>query len=342
VPFVEDFNDTAVGPVPRVSTTLAWRDWLGTARVRLGLRRNGYKVAPGLYCVNRPDRHSPVLVTANYKLSFDALRRELAGIDAWLLVLDTRGINVWCAAGKKNFCTAEVVYRVKKCGLERLVEHRTLILPQLAAPGVAAHEVRKSCGFAVLWGPIRAADLPDYLRGGQKATEAMRLVTFTLAERLILAPVELAMLARPALPVLAAIFLLSGLSPRFFSIDMAWQRGLAAAGATLAGIVAGAVVTPALLPWLPGRPFYLKGLVAALAVAFLVPWLWGLPLLGLETPALLLLCLATSSYLAMNFTGATPFTSPSGVEKEMRRAIPVQAGLLLLAIILWVAAPFMG
>jgi hypothetical protein len=44
----------------------------------------------------------------------------------------------------------------------------------------------------------------------------------------------------------------------------------------------------------------------------------------------------------MNFTGSTPFTSPSGVEKEMRKALPLQAAALLLAMVAWVASAFVG
>jgi hypothetical protein len=49
-----------------------------------------------------------------------------------------------------------------------------------------------------------------------------------------------------------------------------------------------------------------------------------------------------ASYLAMNFTGSTPYTSLSGVEKEMRRGLPLQIGGVVLALVLWVAAPFTG
>jgi hypothetical protein len=49
-----------------------------------------------------------------------------------------------------------------------------------------------------------------------------------------------------------------------------------------------------------------------------------------------------SSYLAMNFTGSTPFTSLSGVEKEMRKAIPLQAAVALIALVAWVGAAFAG
>ncbi len=61
-----------------------------------------------------------------------------------------------------------------------------------------------------------------------------------------------------------------------------------------------------------------------------------------EALALLLITMVISSYLAMNFTGSTPFTSPSGVEKEMRKAIPLQAAVALIALAAWVGAAFAG
>jgi len=65
--------------------------------------RMSYAISPGLYAVGNPTKESDVFVSANYKLSFDVLRRELKGFNAWILVLDTKGINVWCAAGKGTF-----------------------------------------------------------------------------------------------------------------------------------------------------------------------------------------------------------------------------------------------
>ena len=58
-----------------------------------------YSVEPGLYALGQPDDSSPVLVTANYKMSFDWLQQALPNRNAWIPVGDTKGINVWCAAG---------------------------------------------------------------------------------------------------------------------------------------------------------------------------------------------------------------------------------------------------
>ena len=128
--FVEVFIDTPIGPVPRVKTQLERTDLLGTISARLGIERNQYEIAPGLYSVGNPGQDSPVLVTANYKLSFDTLRRELTSLDAWILVIDTRAINVWCAAGKELFCTREVVRCVNRSMLNKVVRHNQLVLPQ--------------------------------------------------------------------------------------------------------------------------------------------------------------------------------------------------------------------
>src|SRR5512138_931586 len=146
---------TSVGDVPRVRTRLTARDHLGTLRVRCNLGRMRYRVPPGLYAFGEPSAADPVLVSANYKLSFDRLRSVLTGRSGWILVLDTQGVNVWCAAGKGTFGTEELVRRIESCALDRVVTHRKLVVPQLGAPGVSAHEVHRHCGFRVVYGPVR-------------------------------------------------------------------------------------------------------------------------------------------------------------------------------------------
>jgi len=291
--------------------------------------------------VGSPGPQSPVLVTANYKLSFDALRRRLGRVDAWLLIVDTRGINVWCAAGKSTFSANEICACVRRFRIGELVSHRQLILPQLAAPGVAALAVRNGCGFSALFGPVRAADVEAYLANNQRCDEAMRTVTFSLAERTALIPVELFLAGKPLLIALALGVLLSGLGPTVFSPTAVLERGLRLLAGTGFGLFGGAVLTPLLLPWLPGRQFWFKGVVAALPLLAVCGLLGiGRNLGAAEQAALALWIIALSSYLAMNFTGSTPFTSLSGVEHEMRRGLPLQLGAAGLALILWLAAPF--
>ncbi len=328
--------------MPRVKTTMTGRDRLGTVQARTGIARTNYKVIPGLYCVGTPAPESPVIVTANYKLSFDSLRKELAGIDAWILVVDTRGINVWCAAGKGTFSTEEVAFQVKDTHLAKVVSHRELILPQLAATGVAVYELKKKCGFRGVFGPILAAQIPRFLQNGKQADETMRTVTFTLRERLVLVPVEIGLLWKLLLIVLLAIFVLSGIGPDVYSLAATWTRGSAAAVATLLAILAGAMATPILLPWIPGRQFWLKGMQVGAVTGIAAVLLSGGRTGIIGDLGLWIWTVVIASYLAMNFTGSTPYTSLSGVEKEMRRGLPLQIGGAVLALVLWVAAPFTG
>ena len=129
--------------IPLITTELNSSDFLGAVMVRWGINRNNYRVNPGLYAVGFPTQESDVFVTANYKLSFDALRKNLTGENGWILVLDTKGVNVWCAAGKGTFGTKELVNRIRIVSLEKVVNHKRLILPQLGATGVAAHKVKE-------------------------------------------------------------------------------------------------------------------------------------------------------------------------------------------------------
>jgi hypothetical protein len=325
------------------------RDWLGALRVRIGVGRSHYRVAPGLYATGPVSEDTPVFVTGNYKLSFDHLRRALAGIPAWILVVDTHGVNVWCAAAKGSFSAAEVVERLKRTRLADRVRHRRLVLPQLAAPGVAAHEVRRASGFQVEYGPVRAADLPVWLAAGGQKTPAMRQVSFTLADRLTLAPVEITNALRSAIVAIIALGLLAGLRG---------QARIAFASAYaiewLGTVLLAGVLVPLLLPWLPSRAFSVKGaavgLLGALAMVLAAHgpapvWMVGAFRGAYSSAGAVLLVTAYAAWLALNFTGATVFTSQSGTLLETKRSAPAIAaggvlgfGLQLVGAILQEAA----
>ena len=332
-------HETSVGVVPQVATALAWQDRWGALGVRLGFGRMRYTVEPGLYAVGVPHEDSPVLVTANYKLSFDHLRVALDGHDAWVLVLDTNGINVWCAAGKGTFGTAALCAQVAANRLAQLVRHRRLVVPQLGASGIAANAVQKQSGFSVVYGPVMARDLPEFLAQGMQATPAMRRKTFFLKERAVLVPVEFVVACKWALPLSGVLYVASGLFGQgAFGENMREHGGWTVAG-LWTGILAGTALTPLLLPVLPGRAFSLKGGVAGLmaALAFLLALFFQAGGMGNATisVAWLLLIPAIASFFGMQFTGASTYTSLSGVKQEMRVAVPLQiaavaGGFLLL------------
>ena len=303
---------------------------MGSWKARWGIGRMSYLVPPGLYALGSPGPEAPVVVTANYKMSYDCVRSALAGRHVWLLVLETFGINVWCAAGKGTFGTEELVRRIAQTKLSQVVDHRSLLLPILGAAGIAAHEVARRSGFRIRYATIRATDLPEYLDNGQLTTPAMRELSFGLRERLVLIPVDLVLALKPTLAVAVVLFVLGWLGS-----DAGLGLALALALAFFGAVAAGTAATPLLLPWLPGRSFAIKGAICGLAWSLLwcslaMPEM-NLPLLTGTTLALT----AVSSFYGLNFTGSTPFTSPSGVRKELRRALPVMALSLAAAAILW-------
>jgi acetyl-CoA decarbonylase/synthase complex subunit gamma len=312
--------------------------------VRLGFKRSDYKVEPGLYAVGNPAPDSPVLVSANYKLSFDRLRQELKGIAAWILVLDTKGVNVWCAAGKGAFGTDEIVRRVQVTGLEKVVSHRTLIVPQLGAPGVAAHKVREQIGFRVVFGPVRAADISAFLAAGMKATPQMRKVHFNLADRLAVAPVEIVQGIRYVWLPAVVLFLLSGINRHGYDSTIALIYGSRAVLMLLISLLCGGLLVPFLLPWLPGRAFAVKGAVTGAVIICGIALAGWMPIGGtgdkLDAAVWFLTLPAISSFAAMNYTGASTFTSLSGVLKEMRYAVPLQITVGSIGFALWIAARF--
>ena len=334
VPGFLGWLSTGAGKVPRIASRLTPADHLGACKARWGIGRLEYLVPPGLYAIGDPTPEDPVVVTANYKMSYDIVRRALTGRNVWLLVLETFGINVWCAAGKGTFGTDELVRRINETGLAGVVSHRRLILPILGATGVAAHEVTGRTGFSINYGTIRATDLPEYLDNGMVTTPAMRELTFSFYERLVLVPVEI-------VHALKSLILFGGLI--FLTATLAGDltAGIVAFLAFLGAVLTGLAIAPILLPWIPGRSFALKGALSGVAWCVIFYFLtgggWSLPV----TLAAFLALPAVSAFYTLNFTGCTNFTSRSGVKKEMRITIPVMGGVILLSTLLLVAGRFL-
>jgi hypothetical protein len=339
-PWVDGAVRTAAGDVPRVQTALSARDRFGSVKARWGIGRMSYRVAPGLYAAGDPSPESPVLVSANYKMSFDRLRAALHGRDAWILVLDTDGINVWCAAGKGTFGTDEIVRRVRGAALDRIVSHPTLIVPQLGAPGVSAHEVRWSCGFRVVYGPVRAEDLPAFLDAGLKAQPEMRRVRFDLGDLVVLIPVEIVSGGKYIVLIAAALILLGGLTSRGYSLASVRAHGLVGAALAIGAFLCSAVLGPALLPWLPGRAFSVKGAALGVVMIGALISVVGATVSWLHLVAWALLLPTIASFVVMNFTGASTYTSLSGVQREMRLAVPAQIAGAVAGFGLWLTGLF--
>lgn len=302
--------------------------------MRLGIGRDNYTVAPGLYKVGNPDSHSDVLISANYKLSFDILRKNLDSLNVWILVIDTKGINVWCAAGKGNFGTDNVVRSIKNSSLEHIVKHRNIILPQLSASGVAAYKVKEQTGFRAIFGPVQAKDIKSFIEAGYTATPVMRKVTFPMKERAKLIPVDFMYGKYKLLLIMCALFFFSGLDKTGFLFSKMFETGFFPLINVLSAYIAGIILGPLFLPYIPFRAFALKGAFWGLAATVILDALLLAP--TLESISLGLLNVSIASFMTMNFTGSSTYTSLSGVKKEMKLAIPFQIGFVVFGSIIFI------
>ncbi len=328
--WVTGIHQASTGPIALIGTQLVLKDTIEHLKARWGIRRDALQVQPGLYAVGNPGPEAIVLATANYKPSFDALRKELSNLDTWVLVLDTKGVNVWCAAGKGTFGTDELARRIEATRLKDVVSHKTIILPQLGAPGISGHSIKAMTGFRVVFGPVRAHDLKPFLKNNMQATSAMRTVRFDLWDRVAVIPIELVMVMKYFLILLCVVA-----GWKWFAGNLTLAHMVSSTLPLLGALLLGTIGVPVLLPWIPPRSFALKGwgmgLLWTLAVGLYQGW-GMIPFLGN-----LLLLPAISAFLALNFTGSSTFTSQTGVNREIGLfARPMAAlgicGLLLLGV----------
>ncbi|NOZ03732.1 MAG: copper oxidase [FCB group bacterium] len=161
---------------------MGWIQYILINVVETCLRMLPIPIRTGLIVLGNPGRNSPVILTCNFHLTVARVKWALRGIDAYLLVANSRGINVWCAATGGLFTNHDVISVLKTSGVEDLVDHRQVILPQLAATGIERKYVRKKTGWIVQWGPVDIKDLPAYLPR-RKKTPAMRQVSFPAEQR---------------------------------------------------------------------------------------------------------------------------------------------------------------
>ena len=329
--------------ISSINTTsdLNFLDYIGAVKARWAINRNNYKILAGLYSLGNPNKNSLVFVTANYKLSFDALRKNLSEIDAWILVLDTKGVNVWCAAAKGTFGTEELISKIESTNLVNFVNHKKIILPQLGAVGVSAHEIKQKTGFTVNYGPVEAKDIKQYIVNGLRSDRKMRTVEFNTFQRLKLTPVELVNGIKNFILFAVAFIILSGIYKSGYSIDIAFHKGLRSVLFLSIAFASGTILSPILLPILPFRHFSLNGLSVGLILSAFIFFLGFNDISVFEKISWMIMIPSISSFLFLNFTGSTTYTSLSGVLKETKTFLPIIIVLFVIGFIFWLISNFL-
>ncbi len=309
---------------------------------RLGRFGARTRVPPGLYALGAPGKDSPVIATGSYRLSFDLLRRDLAAISCWILVLDTRGLDVGSAVAAGRFGTDELVIRLASSRLAQVVGHRRIIFPGLAAGAVDRGQVARATGFETLAGPARSSDLPGFLAGGGIPEEH----GFAAADAAALVPAELgrSLLKYPGFAFAALLF--AGLGPGGVSMERAFGGSWPILVLGLASVLAGSFLGPILHAGVRQRvPLWAAGAVSGLAAAAAL--MAGAGLSAGMDPFLRTGCWlffpAASAYMAEQFSAAMPAAHavrrPGGLLIALALFV---AGLTAAALVLSKALQFRG
>ncbi|MFX1367465.1 MAG: methyltransferase domain-containing protein [Promethearchaeota archaeon] len=292
----------------------------------------GIPIKSGLYKAGNPSSESPIVVTANYELTYYTVMRALAkdDIDAWVLVCDTAGINVWCAARGIHFNSDDVVQMIRLTGIANLVNHRELILPQLAAAGMDPKDIRKRTGFRVEYGPVRIQDLSKWLELGKPKPKPreMATVTFNLRERMeqTVAHVPFlfaVLLGKPLATILGAIALVTlmalGIPVVFGLIYPFTLQVVLLIGEFVFALAANALILGVLFPILPskGNSFWRRGLgLAAITLPFaaIIMVTMGVHWTTFVLWIVIQFILAVS--LTMDWSGMTSVSDPKVIRRE--------------------------
>ena len=300
------------GPVVLSPDSLqGWKEALGAIYSYFTLVFRAVPIRIGLYRFGNPNEDSPVLVTANYLLTFTSVKKHLKGCDCYLIVIDTRGINVWCSAGEGNFSAEEIHNSLRATRVGDVVQRRKLILPKLSANGVRYRDVKQLTGWEAVFGPVYARDIPEYLNNGFVKSDQMRRVRFELVDRLW---VGLPFALFVGFLFLAPLLLFHHLySPMIPTIAFAAGLGF-----------------PAAFYVLPTNQFFKKALVLGLvgsAGAILYLLNSGASVKEMVQWALIIVGITT--FVAMDFSGMSPVSNYSRIKEEFVVVVPF-LGLIIV------------
>lgn len=315
---IEGYHEIDTLRVPILKRDLTSGDKIGQLKVRIGIGRYSYEIPTGLYLLGDPEKANQIIVTCNYKLTIDYLRINIKSEGVYLLVLDTFGINVWCAAGKGTFGTKELIYQLTMWDIKKKLKIRRVILPQLGATSMEPHLVRKLTGISVVYGPVDGKDLDKFIQDGLMCDEDMRTVKFPLKDRLALTPIEFIQTLKYWFISFIAIYIAGFM---FAKGGLGVYQSLKLSTVVLLSNLLGTVVFPVVLPILPFKSFAIKNIL--LNIPFIVMiFILGMIELGsvsaIFTVLLLMDVLLYIGFLGFRFTGSTTFTSFSGVKYEGR------------------------
>lgn len=294
-------------------------------------------IEPGIYQSGNPNKTSPIIVTANYVYTYIKVLRALKGLDAWVLCVDSRGINVWCAARGNDFGNKQLIEAVKATDIENISNKKTLIVPQLSAGGIAAPLIRAEAPdfpYKITYGPVWAKYIPKFLeeRPARKP-DKMKLAKFTISHRFRAEITHTTFLLRKIFlwPSIALIMLFIGLS----SINTNWLTGVWIVGELWLWIIITNAIIAILFPITNfTRKFIFKGIIFGIINVLLfvgISWLfhYSMPIILLN----IIFYFWLAFFSSMSFSGYSMATSPREIQDEYPIFSKINMILLIVGII---------
>lgn len=273
-------------------------------------------IEPGLYYIGDTyDVNTPMLVTCNYHMTVFLLYRILKKRNVRILVIDTKGINVWCSSGKGQFSAKEIFRQLDKYPPEMLNSGGKLeiILPKLSLSGVSLAALKERLIVPKI-GPIYAHDIPAYLDDLPLKNRIKDKFKFTLKDRVFTLIPSVAQFLVNSVPIAAALFIINF----FFKIQFHWH--------VIAISTLFAILYILLFPLLPTKTFSIKAIVLSLlfSAGYTAYFMFtGKALLSLTYFLYITTTFAYGIFFALYYTGSTGVSNYSLVKKEMIRYLPV-------------------
>jgi len=291
-------------------------------------------IEPGIYRSGNPTKNSPIIVTANYDFTYIKVMRNIRHIDAWVLCVDSNGINVWCAARGNDFGNDQLLEAVEATGIQKFTEKKTLILPQLSAGGVSIPQLPKKSvkfPFKVKFGPIWSKQIPEYLEENpSKKPDFMKLAKFSLSHRMRALVTHTTFLLRKVflLPIVGFLVI--------FLIMLIWINKLAWIGEFISWIIISNALIAIFFPLSNfTRTFTKKGIFFGFLTSIVLggmTWLLHMSLIFILLNVVIFFWIAFFS--TMSFSGYTMATSPREIQKEYPRFKKINKFLLITGTVL--------
>ncbi len=286
---------------------------------------------PGIYESGRPDKESSIIVTTNYDYTYIKVLRDLEGIDAWILCVDSDGINVWCAARGDDFGNKQLLEAVEATGIQHYSNKKTLILPQLSAGGVSIPQLPKSkekFPYNILFGPVWSKYLPEFLeKRPARKPDPMKIAKFSFSHRARAGLTHTSFLFRKIF--IYPIFILFLILLAFNRLNQLWWIG----EFIFVIIITNAIISYGFPLSKFTRYFIKKGIffsILNLAILGFLNWILHGSLIYLAWNSIVYIWM--SFFSTMSFSGYTMETNPSEIQSEYGLFTKLNLILMIISI----------